>query len=824
MKNVRAYKEYQKIIPHFSECTDETLREIIQEMRELCEAILNLPELAKQHNNKIENYLNEISLKVQMDKNFEFKPMNELDRIEMLTVLCFEVNKVTKYIDLNDLGKTIITSAEKERPKLNIIGIKKVLNKKYHGIYRNLRSKNKQYKIKGIEDYLKLEDGEEDIFDFFYEYTSNTEYWYKIKNDLLSQIIKELSHNPEKYKDFSYGFMIDYVEYGESIKEVPVFGIDIPGHEGTYQFHLLHPKEALYDLESARKIPHPSSKLVRGDRPINKKQWLLTINDIQDIEDKAKLEKDLEKCKEIAKKYTSKDEILEDRDNIFRKIHYFSLLLQKNLKEELLEVSQLAVQTYISEQQLFRNDEDIPAIDKEKFDNIIRNVKKYKTIFYSSDTMDSKVAIEVILSEVVKREVWMENKKRRDNAIKQGIDPKSIKPLTREEIKDIRNSFKVKKIAPGTAPNSDNTKILKDYEKGLYINTSKDGYYKKPVTNKRNISIAGIHAEEFNSTKNNAVKNKEAPSEMIKLNVDENIRETSICGLLSRYGFPVPKDVVKYANEVTSAITDDSRNAYILANGLAEKGFEGLNGENIIKLCKELNEKGETLVSASLTDEQLERYELEDLQKFYEEDIKKDKEDLEYLYLIEDKNKKIQIIQEKMDKDGNIQHIPEYKIEGQKIKRKIAINRNDNPGQLAFYVAYAQGADCCISINEIKEEGVQLAIQSNPQKCDLPGKLRKWAYRKIKSGMQDSLSPIKDVEDILNEKTRIIIGGRTRPDIYLKDRRENKEESYMEYTINELVNLVKEDEEEKVNDKHIENMQNKLLEILDRGINKEIYR
>lgn len=812
MKNARAYQDYSKIIPHLSECSDETLKEIVQEMRNLCGRIINVSKLLEYHNNKIDNYFDEDLLKIY--KEFDFKPVNELDRVEMLTELCFEVNKVTKDINLNDLGKIVFRNAERKRPKLNITGIKEVLSTKYRRIYENLNSKTKDKRRKGIEDYLKLDNDDENVFDFFYEYTTNTEYWYKIKNDLIFQIIKELANNPEKYQNYAYGFMMDKIEKesGEII-DVPLFGINIPGHEGTYQFHLLKPKEAVFDLETILKVPHPASELVRGNRQINRKQWHLTINDIPNIKDIEKLEEDLEDLKQIAKKYTNVEEIKEDKENVFRKIHYISALLRKNLKQQLLEVSDLAANTYITDQQLFIENSEKKEIktetDKEKYEDIINTVRKYKRIFYSSESMDSKVAVETIKNKVVNIEINAEIR-RRQIIEKEKKDGKEKIELTKEEIEKIRDSIKIYRINPGTAPDSDDTKKLKEEEKGLYVNTSKNGYYKKKVLS-QNTTFVGKDAEKSRNT------NLRKPiSEMIKLNVDENMRETSICGLLSRFGFKVPKDVIKYANDVsaiTTAIGIGSRNAYLLANSL--------DGEKIIKLCDELEKKGENLISASLTDEQIDRYGVREEQQRMEKAIEEDKKKLEYIYFIEDENKQIQVVHERKDKNGNVHYTPECEIDSKKIKRKLLINKDEDPEQVSFYVGYAEGADYGISINETEQGGVQLAIQSNPAKSDLPWKLRKWAYNKTKYELQDPTAPINDVEDILNEKTRIIIGGLTKNNIYLKDRRKNKEGSYKYYTINKIISLIKEDEEEKINEKHFENILDKLLETLDKGKNIE---
>ena len=819
MKKLRDYSEYKKIISNLYECSDETLREIVMELREFCMSILNMKELVQQHNNKVNTYYDDGLLNVR--EIFEFKPVDELSRVELLTELCFEVNKVSKDIDLNDYGKVFFEKSLKERQEIRMSGIKGIFNEKYSDIYKNLYSQTNEKKKKGIEIYLNLTEDEEKLSEFFFEYMSNQEFWYKLKSDILFQIVKELAKNPEKYKDYRYGIIIDKEAATNGTngnREYPLLAISIPGHEATYQFHLKYIEDAVYNVDSVLNVQHPFAKLVKGDRQINKKQIDFTINNILNAEDKKKLEDELEELKSKAKQYKTVEEIEADRNDVFRKIQHLSLLLMKDLKQQLNEVSELAANNYISEQKVFFEDGTIKCnrsvADEKKRKDIIDTVLKYNHIFYVSPTLDSYVAVEIIKDEAAKRKAQRIYKKRIEEAKMNGEDLKSVKPLTKDEIQKIKDNIQVDRIKAAEAPESDDTKVLNKEEKGLYINSSKNGYYKKTPISK-NVITVGKDVQQVDTN-----KKRKSISEMIKVDPDENLRESSVCELLSRYGFDVPNEIVKCANNVkiiTKCVECGSKNAYLLADSLRD-------GKEIMELCNEVTEMGGTLDTTSLSDEQIKKYGVKDIQEFYEKDIIKNKKDLRYIYFVKnesDDGEKIQVIKEEVDEQGNKFYIPECNIEEQTVKRKIAINKNENPGQLAFYVAYAEDVDFCISINETKEKNVQFAIQSNPEKSNLPWKIRNWTYKKTKEALEDQLSPVKDVSGVLNERTRIIVGGRNCPDICFKDNRENKEGSFLDYTINEIIEIIKNDEIEKEDKECSKKIFKKILDVIDENKVKE---
>ena len=803
MKDIRVYKEYQKLLPKLFVCNDKTFEKITGEIEELCLNILDASELAKEHNQKVENYINEPQMKV--GKDYEFK-LDKNNRVENLIELCFLVNKVTKEVNLDGWGRKIIENTagtiweKNKNRKRAIIGIKDNLSKKYKYIYQKLNSNIEDVKKDGLKEYLRLEkNNEADVFDLYYEYTSNSDYWYTIKRGILAQIIKEFANNPKKYQNYNYGFLLDE-------KKRPVFAVSVPGHEGTYQFHItdIFKNETIYDINCIEDVKYPFADLARGNKEISKKQIIMNKKDIMNLDE---LAKDLENLKQEAKKYKTEDQIneLEKKNNyLFRRIFLLSVVLGKDPGEELASINETVRKLFVKEQKLFLNEEKKytrTVADKEKHKNIIRNVMRYRRIYYSSDLMDSKVAVESIINEIRDRE--RTNNKKVNVIYVDSEEDIEIAEKENKNTADTTNIF-VKQIRPGTAPDK-KTINLTEEQKGLYLNTSKDGYYESKV-----IYVTG---------KENRLP---PPPNVIKVNANENMREISVCGALEKYGFRIPRDIVRYANDISAAITEDCRNAYILAHSL--------KGDKIIELCNEIQKEGKTLVTASLTDEQLERYGLEEESHMYDEQIKRYQQILEYAYLVENDKKNIDIIYENKDENGKKKYYykdkngekietDEQAINPDKVRKKIGINRDENIGFFCFYVAYAQGADYVLSINEKENdpERVTFAIQANPQKGDLPANVRREVYKK-------TLGRFESIRDILNEKTRIIVGGKTRPDIFMQDERTNKNDmSYMEFIIKKFTDLTKEYEEKKMDDKYMEDMVKKIMDVCEKDdINKEM--
>ena len=295
------------------------------------------------------------------------------------------------------------------------------------------------------------------------------------------------------------------------------------------------------------------------------------------------------------------------------------------------------------------------------------------------------------------------------------LDSKVAIESLRRKCKDIGFDLEDENIIP-IAPG------IKPIEQGIYLNLNKNG---------------------SNFNHNN----------QIFINVNEEKRELSVSSILYRLGFDVPRDVVLYANRA-DIVSNDPNNAYTLAS-------TGMNGKQIYDLCEELKESGADLKSASLTDEQIDRY-----------DVRQHKID------IEDRFKKF-INQIKYQQVGN---------------KIVAIYDGDDP--MASYFAYNNGAHYVISVSdycvENEKKGVTFAIQSDPKKDDLPFEVIKWALQTkreelLKGAPPQSSTGFKNIDDMLIKSTRIICGGNNRPDLYLEDRRENKNIEFKDQITEQII-------------------------------------
>ena len=237
---------------------------------------------------------------------------------------------------------------------------------------------------------------------------------------------------------------------------------------------------------------------------------------------------------------------------------------------------------------------------------------------------------------------------------------------------------------------------------------------------------------------------------MLFINPQESIREQSACSVLSRLGFNIPNNVVKYASKVMPETSKNPRNAYLLMNDL--------DGATILDFCRELDEKGEDLFDISLTEDNMKKY------SSLTDEAKK------FLNAIAEKNEKI---------FKEVEENLKYYFIGEK-KIGICIKPIEY-GRYTAYFAYANGADYCIGMTE-EDRGIQLAIQSNPQKCDLPIELERWAYKKVLEEPN-----IKDTGDALIQKTRIIIGGKTKPDVFLENRKGEKNREFTKEILDEII-------------------------------------
>lgn len=205
----------------------------------------------------------------------------------------------------------------------------------------------------------------------------------------------------------------------------------------------------------------------------------------------------------------------------------------------------------------------------------------------------------------------------------------------------------------------------------------------------------------------------------------------SVCSLLYKLGFKVPKDVVLYANRVSEYSANPS-NAYLLASAMS--------GKQIFKLCEELNATGQNLRDASLTDEQINRYHVLREKKKREARIKKCKERTT-LYRV-----------------GN---------------KTVSVYRGSDP--MATKLAFLRGVDYAIRIKEIgdtseeKEKStpsVNFSITANSEKEDLPPEVLLWAYKLKNEALTGRR--VKYFDDIVVDKTQVIYGNDKKPNVKLK--------------------------------------------------------
>lgn len=238
------------------------------------------------------------------------------------------------------------------------------------------------------------------------------------------------------------------------------------------------------------------------------------------------------------------------------------------------------------------------------------------------------------------------------------------------------------------------------------------------------------------------------------INSNDSINEQSVCSVLSTLGFDVPRNIVNYASKVMPQINKDPNNAYLLLGRLS--------GKAIFDFCKEIGENEENLMEISLTEENIGKY-----SSLTEEDKQT---------LLEEGKRKAEIFEEVK------KYIKYYNI-GDK---KVAINADGiSVGTYGMYLSYAEDADYYIGINNDENNGVQFTIQANPNKGDLPLELERWAYQKLFAE-----NTIKNLDDVLIEKRRIIFGARTKPDISLKDRREDTSKPYIDEIMEEIISEI----------------------------------
>ena len=662
----RISKSYVQYIDLMYKLPDEIAKELMLRIANVCIDIIDTNALADAHKKRFKDI--SFALGVGDTREELLKPLERAtNRVEQMIELAFLANKCTK--------PNSIKSDEKE-------GFAD--KEKYDEIRRNLNSKDDKVRRKALKKLMALD------YRAIEEYLENDrlecrkETLYEIKHKLLTAIIRELGEKTEMYSDYTYGFIQDEDAY--------VFAINIPGHLGTYQFHIEpnHEKNILFDV-NCFEIHHECEQLAEGNVNLGKVSFLCTKDEISDMD---KVEEQLQKLKRELKSVRDISDSKDSSIDKFRKVFLYSILLGRNPRDELKDANERLANYFINENDcgLSEYTGEKTIEDKMNYKKIIDNLKSKRKLFIASpNTVDSRVAIEAF----------------KRKALELGFE---LKPEDIEEIK------------PGTPR----------IKPGIYLNLNKNG--------------SDFH---YNN--------------QIAICTDEDKREASICSILSRLGFDIPKDVAFYANRVDSVVMN-SRNAYLLAS-------EGMTGSQIFDLCEELGIEGKRLIDTELTEEQIDRYGVREAQVEIEEHIQECIYGTEFVDI------------------GN---------------KKVGIYKGMNP--FAPFFAYSAGADysiCFSEHNEENENGIAFSVQSNPDKCDLPYEIMKWALniksRELERGAPPgSTKGFKNYDDMLIKSTRIICGGRVRTDVFLEDNRDDKSKPYMEFVLDEMLDAIRESEARKL--------------------------
>lgn len=176
------------------------------------------------------------------------------------------------------------------------------------------------------------------------------------------------------------------------------------------------------------------------------------------------------------------------------------------------------------------------------------------------------------------------------------------------------------------------------------------------------------------------------------INANESLGEKSACAVLARLGFYVPKEIIKNADIIYGNNILNSRYGLVLAREL--------KGEKLFDFAeRKRRDTEEPLLTANLTNEEIEEFGLIDFFKKREKDIEEAKKIIEEnTYILPNGNK--------------IAIIPQFVNYGS-------------------FIAYSQGINYYCSIAEGKgEQGITFAITANPNTSDgkLPEELIKFGY------------------------------------------------------------------------------------------------
>lgn len=262
--------------------------------------------------------------------------------------------------------------------------------------------------------------------------------------------------------------------------------------------------------------------------------------------------------------------------------------------------------------------------------------------------------------------------------------------------------------------------------------------------------------------------------------------QPSTCGVLAACGIYVPPKIIEHADTVTDERIINARYGVSLSRNF---NWE-TQGQKLFDFANKQRDDGTYLMDATLTDEELEEWGLEELCRKREEDIKRDTEAIsKNIYYFTDEN-------------------------GQ--ERKVCIV--DYATNCGSFISYSLGCDYYISVcdrencpwydsenttdSSMNEPMVSFTICANPKKGDgkIPKSVLKYFEDLRDSGENESIKvistqgrEIKNNPFIKPDKTMVVLGGYKVTDIYiaLKDPSQVDEEyGITQYMIDELSDLM----------------------------------
>lgn len=462
-----------------------------------------------QKNTGIIRKLEEVNQKIE-EANKELEEMNKKIYELCGTNNTEDIEKRIKQI------KTKITRIKdhkkKEIKKYCTLEQKIAIAEKKTFYYTHGKNSKRNRETSPISHWKRVKESNIDMMPFleYCDFENREKSLYGMKHKLLSMILKELIENPDNYKEYMYGFVKDS-------NEQYVFVINIPGHLGSYQFHIEinHENDILYDVK-CKKISHELGELAKASLPLGEMNFIkgFSKSELNEAgEGLDGIKNKLEYYMKAAKNFNSIDE---ESNEILRMIFLYSILLCENPKTNLLVANHNLADAFIHKtncgllSDYKGNGQTIRGNDE--YNSIMSNLKNIHTIHITSpNTVDSKVVIEAI--------------------------KRAYKEFFADE--EDKEELSIHIINQGEA--------VGEEVKGLFINLNRNG-------------------------------NDFTDEDRIFINADEKLGEKSVCAVLDKIGgFEIPQDCIFYTGRGYKYAPVESNSAYRLcrANTMTgEKIFE----------------------------------------------------------------------------------------------------------------------------------------------------------------------------------------------------------------------------------------------------------